>query len=307
LAETEVGGGETTAATPSAPEPAPPPAPAGPRRRWLAIGAIVVVLLLLIAYVVVGAAAASASSGGADRALKTTISHQDTVDATLSEDPFKGIDLSSANADVSAAKTALANFEPKFAQVKALVKADRAALLQARPGLQGSALTLPEQGILSGDQRRIDAALSALQSADQVLVYNQQEIDFLHPFLDAYTSLQALAKKEQAVDLPGSLSELTTTEADLQKTIAFAKPPAIPSSLVTALNDLKTLLADIRSALEAAQAHNLPAFQKASAALDADDKKLSSFDATATENAIKALFKPLSDRYVSQLKIAAGQ
>lgn len=305
MAEAEIGGSKTTA-TLAAPEPAPPPARAGSRRKWLAIGAILAVLLLLIAYVVVGASAASASAGSADRALKTTISHQETVDATLAEDPFTGIDLSSGNADVSVAKNALASFEPKFAQAKALVKADRASLLQARPGLKGSVLTLPEQGILSGDQRRVDAALSALQSADQVLVYNQQEIDFLHPFFEMYASLQALAKKEQAVDIPGSLSELSTTDAALQKTIAIAKPPAIPSSLVTALNDLKTLLTDIRSALESAQAHNLAAFQKASAAIDVDDKKLSSFDATAADKAIKALFKPLSDRYLSQLKIAAG-
>jgi len=304
MAETESGGSGFTT-TLAQPGPAPPSAERR-SRKWLIIGAIVLVLVLGIGYLIAGASAAGASTNRADGALTTTIAHQDTVAGTLSQDPFKGIDLSSPTADVSAAKAALALFEPKIAQARALVKADRTALLQARAGLKGSPLTLPEQGILSRDQRRVDAGITAMAYADQAITYYQQQADFLHPFFDTFQGFQGVVKAEQAVDITGTLAQLNATDTSLQKAAKLAKPPAVPIQIVAALENLKSLVTDLKAWLSAAQAHDFATFQKERAALDADSQKLSNYDAAGAVNADKALFQPLSDRYNSEMKVAAG-
>jgi hypothetical protein len=284
-----------------------PPTSSGPRsrRKWRVLGAIAVVVLLVVGYLIGGAIAAGASAASADRALTTTVGHQDTVGPTLTLDAFNGLDLSSPTVDLSAVKAALTKFDTQVPPALSLVRADRAALLQARPG-SGSALTLPEQGLLNRDRQRVDAGLAALTSAETALTYDQQGSAFLHPFLDAIGGLEALTKSEQANDLPGALAQLASTDASLQKALALAKPPAVPQPLVTLVKELQTLVADLKGLLTAAQAHDLAGFQKWTAAGDADSKKVASFDQTAADNADKALYKPLGDSYNSQMKIAAG-
>jgi hypothetical protein len=305
VTEAEVGGGGTTA-TLAPPGPAVAGSGRGSRRKWLVIGAIVAVFVLVIAYLLVGASVAAASAGRADRALKATIGHQSTVTAALNTDPFKGIDLNSPTVDITAMKAALAKYDAQVPQALSLIRADQAALSEARPG-QGSALTLPEQGILNRDRQRVDAAIAALKSAQTALNYDNQQDAFLHPFFDSIAALEGLTKSEQANDISGALSQVAAADASLQKTLALAKPPAISAPVVSLVKDLQAVVADLKGLLTAAQAHDLAGVQKWTATGDADSKKIEAFDQTAADNADKALFKPLNDSYNSHMKIAAGQ
>ena len=299
------GAGES-ATTEVPPATSLPPTRGRGRRVWLVAGAVLLVVLLVIAYLAMGASAAGGSVHRANRALKTTLDHQETVNGTLAEDVFKGIDLSSPNADVSAARAVLAKFEPRVSQAMALVEADRAALAGARPGLQGSVLTMPERGRLERDRKRVDAANLALISADLALGYDRQQDAFLHPFFDTFAQLQTIEKTSQVGDLAGMLAKINTAGDSLQKSMALAKPPAIPVQVLEELQTLRSLLDDVKSLLTAAQAHDFAAVQKWSAAADADANRLSSYDSAAVDTADKALFQPLSDEYRSQMKIAAG-
>jgi hypothetical protein len=305
LAEAEVGGGATTA-TVAQQEQVLPPGRGGARRKWLVIGAIVAVFVLVIAYLVAGASVAAASSGRAEKAVKATIGHQAKVGPVLEGDAFKGIDFSSSNLDVGTVKVALGNFDAQLAPVLSLVKADQAALQEARVG-QDSVLTLPEQGILKRDRQKVDAAISALKSAETLLNYDRQQSAFLHPFFDALGSLDTLTKSEEANDLAGAQSQVAAADASLQKTLAQAKPPAITPQMVDFVKEMQALVADLKGLLTAAQAHDLAGVQKWTAAGDADSKKISSYDQAAADKAESALFKPLSDSYNRQMKVAAGQ
>jgi len=300
--------------TPTTGEPAqaptPTPGPDVPRRgsarRWVIIGAIAVVFLLIIGYVIGGAAAAGGQVARADTALNTAVSHNNEMADTFTNDPFKGIDLKSDNPDVPAAKTAVATEKQKLSKWQALVLSDRTALQQVRPDLKSSLLTLPEQGTIDRHRQRVDAALSALNSAQKGIDLFTKELAFIDPFLDAVAGFEAIGKAATAEDLAAITAQLPGTGANIQKAIDLAQPPAIPADLGPTLKAIQQMLNDIQGLVTAVQANDAAGTQKYVAAVEADSNTLSTYDATGIEAQIKALYQPLMDAYDRDMKIAAG-
>jgi hypothetical protein len=286
--------------------PAPDVARRGSARRWLIIGGIAVVFLLIIGYVLGGAAAASGPVGRADSALHTAVSHNNEVADSFSSDPFKGIDLQSDNPDIPAAKTAVAAEKQKYSKWQALVLSDRTALQQVRPDLKSSFLTLPEQSTLDRHRQRVEAALSALTSAQKGIDLYTKELAFIDPFLDAMAGFEAIGKAGTANDLAGIKAQLPATGASIQKAIDLAQPPAVPAELGPTLKAVQQLLSDVQALVTAVEANDAAGIQKYAAAVEAEGNNLSKYDATSLGTAIKALYKPLQDAYDRDMKIAAG-
>src|SRR2546427_4595396 len=284
--------------------PAPAPEGGGRRstRRWLIIGGIGAIFLLLIGYVVGGAAAAGGEVGRADSALKTAVSHNNTMAELSGKDPFKDVNFT----DVGAAKSAVAQFKQQVSAWQADVSSDRKSLLRVRADLGGSFLTLPEQSTIDNRRYRVDAALSALNTAQKAFDLSRKQMAFLEPFLDSIAGFEAVAKAGQANDLNAMASQLSATAASLQKAADLAQPPAMPSEFTPTLKALQQLVKDMQALVSAAKAHDLTAVQKYSAAVQADGKALETIDQSALDKAEKALFQPLSDAYDRDMKIAAG-
>ena len=271
-------------------------------RRWLIIGGIAVIFLILIGYVVGGAAAAGGEVGRADSALKTAVSHNNTMAELSGKDPFKDVNFT----DVGAAKSAVAQFKQQVSAWQADVSSDRKSLVRVRADLGGSFLTLPEQSTIENRRYRVDAALSALNTAQKAFDLSRKQMAFLEPFLDSIAGFEAVAKAGQANDLNAMASQLTATAASLQKAADLAQPPAMPSEFTPTLKALQQLVKDMQALVSAAKAHDLTAVQKYSAAVQADGKALETIDQSALDKAEKALFQPLSDAYDRDMKIAAG-
>ncbi len=292
------------------PAPASTPAPEGARRRsgrrWLIIGGIAVIFLLIIGYVVGGAAAASGPVARADTALHTVVSHNNDMVDNFNNDPFKGIDLKSDNPDIAAAKTAVATVKQSVGKWQAQVSSDRTALQQVRPDLKSSLLTLPEQGTLDRHRQRVDAAMSALNTAQKGIDLYTKEFAFVDPFLDAMAGFEAIGKAATANDLAGMKAQLPSTGANMQKAIQLAQPPAIPAELGPVLKSIQQVLTDIQGLVAAVEAGDAAGAQKYGAALEADGRALSTYDSTAVDSATKALFQPLIDAYNRDMKIVAG-
>jgi hypothetical protein len=300
-----------TESTPAlAAEGPPPPAPEVARRRsasrWLIIGGIALVFLLIIGYVLGGAAAAGGPIGRADSALHTAVGHNNETADSFKGDPFSGIDLKSDTPDIPGAKTAVANEKQKLSKWQALISSDRTALQQVRPDLKGSLLTLPEQGTLDRHRQRVDAALSALTSAQKAVDLYSKELAFLDPFLDAVGGFVAIGKAGTAQDIAGIKAQLPGTGASIQKAIDLSQPPAIPAELGPTLKAIQQVLSDIQALVTAVEANDAAAIQKYATAVEAEGTSLSSYDGTSLQAAIKALYQPLSDAYDRDMKIAAG-
>src|SRR3989442_13813061 len=246
-----------------APEPAPDNGRRRSGRRWLIIGGIALVFLLVIGYVLGGAAAASGPIARADSALHTAVSHNNEMVDSFSNDPFKGIDLKSDNPDIPAAKTAVATDKQKVAQWQAEVSSDRAALQNVRPDLTGSLFTLPERGTLDRHRQRVEAALSALTTAQKGIDLYTKEFAFVDPFLEAIAGFDAIGKAGTANDLAGVKAQLPGTGASMQKAIDLAQPPAVPAELVPALKSIQQVLNDLQSLVTADNAKNTTPPQKA--------------------------------------------
>src|SRR5437588_5636443 len=297
---------ETTVAA----EPTQAPAPAGGRRRsgrrWLIMGGMALVFLLIIGYVLGGAAAAGGPVGRADSALHTAISHNNETVDSFNNDPFNGIDFSSNSVDVATVKAAVATDKQKVAKWQTQVSSDRTALQQVRPDLKSSLLTLPEQGTLERHRQRVEAALSALNTAQKGIDLYTKEFAFVDPFLDAMAGFEAIGKAGTANDLAGVKAQLPATGANMKKAVDLAQPPAVPAEFASALKSIQQVLNDLQALVAAVDANNAAAAQKADAALQADAAVLDKYDGKSADGAAKALFHRRMDAYNRDMKIAAG-
>ena len=280
-----------------------------PRRsgRTLAIiAAIGILFLLVLGYVIGGAAAAAGPVSRSDAALKTAVSHNNTMAEVFKSDPWKEVDFKSDNLDVSAAKSASASFKKDLSRWQGMVTSDRKSLQSARSDLNNSFLTIPEQGTINGHRARVDAALSALGHAQQALNLANQEFAFLDEFLNVIGGFQAISKAADAKDLGAMQSQLATTAASMQKTLDLAKPPAVPAEAMPVLKGMQQIIKDMQALVSAAQSGNDAGVERYSAAVEADGKALDAMDTSAFGQAITALFKPLGDAYDREMKVAAG-
>jgi len=291
-------------------EPAPTTVPESARRRsgrrWLIVGGMALVFLLIIGYVLGGAAAAGGPVARADSALHIAISHNNEMVDSFNNDPFKGIDLKSNNVDVAAVKTAVATDKQKVAKWQALVSSDRSTLQQVRPDLKSSLLTVPEQGTLDRHRQRVEAALSALNTAQKGIDLYTKEFAFIDPFLDAIAGFDAIGKAGTANDLAAIKAQLPGTGANMKKAIELAQPPAVPAEFGPPLKAIQQVLTDIQALVAAVDANNADAAQKAEAALEADGTVLDKYDWNSLDAASKAIFQPLIDAYNRDMKVAAG-
>lgn len=285
--------------------PAAPPKRRSPT-RWIVIGGIALVFVLIIGYILAGAALASGPVAKADSALKSTLSHDRTYSDVFSSDPFKNIDFNASTPDIAGAKSALTKARQDIANWQRDISADRAALSQARADLRSSLLTLPEQSTINTRRHRVDAALSALDSAQQGADIASKQMALLEPFLDAVGGFVAFGNAGSSNDLGAMQNQLGTISSNLQKTAALAQSASLPPQALAVVKTMQQAASDLQALLSAAQAGDASTAQKYEAAVEADAKALEATDSNAIDKADQALFQPLSDAYQREMKIAAG-
>lgn len=308
LEEQEPAGAPASTPTAATVAEGPSDAPPAPRRRGprlLVIGIIALVLLLVIGYVLGGAAAAAGPVSNADKALRNTVDHENSVVDVLNQDPLKGLDLSSS-ANIPQAKAAMTAYKQKLSRVEPTVASDRSALQSARPQLQSSFLTLPEQATINHDRKRVDAALAALRSAQRGIDISKKQVDFLNAVFDAAENFDELGKRMQASDLSGTASQLPVTSDSVRKAIALAQPPDVPTAFIPFLKAMQQAADDLQKFIAAVQAGDGAGVQKYLAAVEADGNALGATDQNSINNAENDLFQPLIDNYNAQMKIASS-
>jgi hypothetical protein len=281
-------------------------APPRRSRRWPIIAAIAAVFLLIIIYVVAGAAISAGSVARADDALKTTVNHNNALADMFNNDPFKNVDFSSNNPDITGAKNAVATYKKQIATWQADVSADRASLQKARDNLNTSFLTLPEQSTIQSHIRRLDAGISAMKTAQQGIDILQRQSNFMDPLMDVIGGFIAVGKAGDANDLGAMQTQLSATDTAMAKTMAAAAGANLPPQLTAALNSLQKTVTDLKALVAAAQARDAAKVDHYLTLLDADGKALDAIDSNAIDNGETQLLKPLSDSYNRDMKVASG-
>jgi hypothetical protein len=220
--------------------------------KWLVIGAIAVLLVLVIGYVLGGAAAAAGPLQRADSALATTVKDNNSVADMFKNEPFKNVDLGSDNPDTAAAKTALGQVRKQLTSWQSMIANDRKSLQQARDGLNGSLLTLPEKSMLDSRRHRVDAGLAAMKDAQQGSDLLDRQLAFVEPLIDVIAGFEGFSKAADANDLPGMQAQLASADANMQKTIALGKNASLPQQLSSGLGALQKTINDLRALVSAA-------------------------------------------------------
>jgi hypothetical protein len=290
--------------------PAPPEA--APHRghtlRNVLIAIGILVLLMLVAVGFVGATAVATG----DR-LSAAGAAIDKVDHDATGDEFAKAfaDVGNISSTASAAEMARekAKFEAAavtFSNWITTMRADKDQLAAADRKVQDrSFLTALSGGTLDKQHRRLQGAQKAvdveLQGGGVVL----QQMRIVTDFIDAMGSFVTMGERTDKNDIKGALAAYGPAAAGMSKVKAgIAAAPETPAEFARAVDLLQTTLRDMRAVLDAVDVSDLPALDRAQAALKVDLEKLDKLDGKAIEKQYLDLGKKYDDRANAILKAA---
>jgi hypothetical protein len=294
-------------------QPAPYGAPPAPPRRGrgglFAILAIVLVVLLVAGgYLVGGFVVAQGELNSANDSYNTVVGHQNKLGEQFSTltSQINAIDFNNASADnVKQAKTAYLQLVTQAQSSEPQVVSDDASLASADSKLkQNSWLTVISSGSLQTESKRIGYARAALAIAKTILDDSQQFGTFNATLMDAVNDLLTFTDAASKQDISTATAAVKSFQSDVAKGITEDKAPGLASSTDQFMHDLQTLANDFDKLLTAAVAGDQAGINSASAALDADNTKLDTYDFNAMDTESKAFFQKLNDQYQKQVDLA---
>ncbi len=285
-----------------APSMAPPAAPRRSRGGLVAIVAIVLVVLLAAGgYLVGGFIVAQGQLNSAIDITNGVVEHQNALGDLLKTvtDKINATNLNDATHDnVAAAKTLYQQLVTQSQSSESQVDSDSAALDSAKAKLDANSwLTGLSKSSLDKESTRIAYWKSALGVAKTILTDYVQYGTFNATLMDAINDLLTLTDAADAHDLAGASTAAQKMKTDIATAIGQDKAPGLPTETDAFMHDFQSLGNDFADLLAAAQAGDSAGVSRADAALNADLKKINSYDDTTMNNESKTFYNNLIDQY----------
>jgi hypothetical protein len=297
------------APTPAAPEPE---RKSGLSRRLrltiIAIVIIVIVVIGIIGYAVTGLADAQTRVGNADKVLNTAVSHQNSLNTTVTDLNAKFNTLSSSTTfDPQQARTLFGQFAASETAAAVTDDQDDASLAASRATLsQKEWLTVFARGSLDKEAAKIDHARKALSIAKTTATGYAQVGQFFQTYYGAQVDFQLVSTQVASADLAGAGTTLATMRTDVDKGLQLSTGPGLPSELHPLMVDLGTLVTDFGKLLAAAAANDYTAITNAGNSVQADANKLGTYNVDTMMAEIAAYYKPMFDTINSEMAKAAA-
>jgi hypothetical protein len=272
----------------------------------VAVGAILVVGT--IAFGAVGFAVASDRISGADKTLNTVISHQNQLTAT-----FADIDMQLQSLTGSSAfnpQQALALVDKAIADSKNAVTTidnDTASLIAEAHRLEEIRwMAMVSRGSLDDESSRLGHARAALAAARTVSTDEVLDGSFWHPLYSSLVDLGTLTTQSNAGDVAGETATLATMKSDVAETVKQSTAPGLPADLQALMVDFQTFVADYGLELDAQKAGDNAGVARHAADVQNDLNRISSYDVDAMGTEIDAFYKPLIERFNSEMAAATA-
>jgi hypothetical protein len=297
------------APTPAAPEPE---RKSGLSRRLrltiIAIVIIVIVAIGIIGYAVTGLAYAQTRVGNADKTLNTVVSHQNSLNTTVTDLNTKFNALSSSTTfDPQQARTLFAQFASSETASAVTDDQDDSSLAASRATLsQQEWLTTFARGSLDNEAAKIDHARKALSIAKTTAAGYAQVGQFFQTYYGAQVDFELVSTQVASADLAGANTTLATMKTDVDKGLQLSTSPGLPSELHALMVDLGTLVVDFGKLLAAAATNDYTAITNAGNSVQADANKLGTYNVDKMMAEIAAHYKPMFDTINSEMAKAAA-
>ena len=279
-----------------------------PRRGMGPLIAIILVVILLVvavvAYAGIGYAYAQGHINSARDTYNSVIEHENTY-----ADTINGMQSASSTAfntsSAAAAKAKFVDLVNKSQTVQTQVVSDDSKLADADSSLkQNSWLTVVSKSSLDKWDTKIGHLRNALGAAKEISGDYVKLGAFYETVIDAFVDLDTFATKAQASDFSGAAASVEKLKTDTAKAITQDKAPGLPAEADTWLKDLQAVANDLSAVISAAISGDESAYNAAAAKVDTDTKKFEADDTNGIDAKTQAFYKPLIDKYNSEIDAA---
>jgi hypothetical protein len=297
---------------------APSPAAPGPERgsgksrrlrmTIIAIVIVVIVVIGIIGYAVAGLGYAQTRVGNADKTLNTVVSHQNSLNTTVTDLNSKFNSLSTTTTfDPQQARTLFQQFAASETAAGVTDDQDDASLAAARSTLSRQDwLTILARSSLDKEAAKIDHARKALAIAKTAAAGYAQVGQFFQTYYGAQVDFELVSTQVASADLAGANTTLGTMKTDVDKGLQLSSSPGLPSELHTLMVDLGTLVTDFGKLLSAAATNDDTAITNAENSVQSDANKLGTYNVDKIMAEIAAYYKPMFDTINSEMAKAAA-
>lgn len=272
---------------------------------------ITVIGVLIVGVIIYGAAGLIVSAtrvASADRTLNAVVSHQNTLNSTFSDINTQLGQLSSSSAFNPEQAVILVDRSVSNSEVATkTIEEDDASLASASAQL-GSLrwLTLVGQSSLDREASRIRHARNALGAARTIADDELQDGHFWHSLYVGLADMTKLLSESYAGNVTDAKTTLDTMKADIESAAQLSSAPGLPKALHDLMLDVQQFVADFGKQLNAKAAGDDAGAATYQDAINADLQKVSAYDFDKIGGEITAFYKPLIDRFNSEIAAATG-
>lgn len=277
-------------------------------RRHIELVVIGVLTIAIILYAGTSIVYGGALAGNAERTLNTVVSHQNTLNTAFNQidsevTALNGSGTFNPQQEVGLVDRSIANSQLALK----LLDRDDSALTVVERDLNGTRwLTAVGHNSVDRESARITHAHNALAAARTIASDEVLDGQFWHSLYSSLADLDKLNGQATGGDLAAAKATLASMKTDVDQAVQLSTAPGLPVDLHNLVVDLQAFVGDYGKQLDAQIAGDDATVAALKGALDSDRAQLSTYDIDRIGKAIDAFYKPLIDRYNSEIAAATS-
>ena len=262
----------------------------------------------IIGYAGTGIVYSGALTANAERTINTVVSHENSLNESFTSINSQLSALSTSSTfDAQQAITLVDKSVSNSELATRTINQDDASLSSIEKQLgENHWLTAIGHSNVDRESTRVAHARDALAAARTIASDQVLDGHFWHSLYTALGDLDTLNKQSGAGDLSSARSTLTTMQSDVNMAVQQSSSPGLPADLHDLMVDLQSFVTDYGKELDAQLAGDDASVAQYQAGVEADLTKLSAYDIDKIGKEIDAFYKPLIDRFNSEIAAATA-
>jgi type II secretory pathway pseudopilin PulG len=273
----------------------------------VAIVLIVIVVIGIIGYAIAGFAYASTRVAIADKSLNAVVTSQNNLNSTFQQIDAQFNSLSSTSFDPKKARVVSDQFVNNWKAAGTTVDKDDASLAAARTHLNDQQwITVFARGMLTKEVGRIDHARTGLSSAKTIAADYVKDGEFLQAYFDVFIDLEAMQSQGTSGDYTGAKATVETMKTHVDHALQLSKAPGLPAQVHDLMADFQFIVSDFGNYFQALASNDPDVINAATAITTAHIDKIATYNFDQINVEIRAFYKPLIDRFNSEMAQATA-
>jgi hypothetical protein len=277
-------------------------------RTQIELAVLGVLTIGIILYAGTSIVYAGALAGSADRTLNNVVSHQNSLNISLSAIDSEVSALNGSGSFNPVTEVSLVDKSVVSSQAAMqTISRDDASLVSVQSELDRSHwLTAIGHSSIDRESARVGHARNALAAARTIAADRVLDGRFWHSMYSALADLDKLNGQTASADWTSAKTTLATMKSDVDQAVLQSIAPGLPTDLHNLIVDFQTFVSDFGKQLDAQIAGDEAAVAQFQASLDADRAKLATYNVDKMGQAIDAFYQPLIDRFNSEIAAATA-